>query len=155
MCVILSDYISLFAIRRFLSLSSRQLVIVLLLSILVGGLVVTSCFILWVLIELVLIGIYQNVPGLVYIFAVPIGIYEALISGNELIMMPAFLVHLWLPLLALGALGVRLLYAIFRAVEWAQWFLKQGNQHPLRAIGLVAAALVFAGTVVWRVATTV
>ena len=56
------------------------------------------------------------------------------------------LVHLWLPLFGLGASGIRVLYLIFRAVKWAQWFLKQGNRHPLRAIGAVAAVLVLAAT---------
>jgi len=50
--------------------------------------------------------------------------------------------------LAFGAIGVRLLYPIFRAIEWAEWFLKQGNRHPLRAIGMVAAVLVFVGAAI-------
>jgi hypothetical protein len=47
-------------------------------------------------------------------------------------------------------IGVRLLCPIFRAVEWAQWFLKQGNQHPLSAIGMVAAVLVLAEAVIGK-----
>jgi hypothetical protein len=64
---------------------------------------------------------------------------------------PAFLVHLWLILFASGALGVRLLNPVFRLVAWAQWFLKQGDRHPLRAIGMVAAAVVFGGTMLGKV----
>jgi hypothetical protein len=30
-----------------------------------------------------------------------------------------------------------------RAVEWAQWFLKQGDAHPLKAIGVVATIIIF------------
>jgi hypothetical protein len=63
---------------------------------------------------------------------------------------PALLVHLWFLLFAAGALGVRLLYPIFRAVESAQWFLKNGEQHPLRAIGMVAAVLVFGVGTIWK-----
>jgi hypothetical protein len=70
-------------------------------------------------------------------------------------MMPAFFVHIWLLLLAAGASGVRLLYPIFRAIEWAQWFLKQGHRHPLRAIGMVAAVLVFAGATIGKVLAAV
>jgi len=66
---------------------------------------------------------------------------------------PALFVHLWLLLFALGGLGVRVLYPIFRAVEFAQWFLRQGARHPLRAIGMVAAVLVFAGTIIWKAFT--
>jgi hypothetical protein len=68
---------------------------------------------------------------------------------------PAYLVHLWLLLFAIGALATRLLFIFFQSVEYAQWFLKQGNQHPLRAIGLPAALFVFIGTVVWRVVTVI
>jgi hypothetical protein len=55
----------------------------------------------------------------------------------------SFIIHLWLPLFALSSLAVRLVYLIFRAVEWAQWFLKQGDAHPLKAIGIVATIIVF------------
>ena len=59
------------------------------------------------------------------------------------IMRPAFIIHLWLPLFALSSLVVQLIFWIFRAGEWAQWFLKQGDAHPLRAIGIVATIIVF------------
>jgi hypothetical protein len=58
-------------------------------------------------------------------------------------MRSAFLIHLWLPLFALSSLLVKLVFWIFRAVEWAQWFLKQGDAHPFRAIGIVATIIVF------------
>jgi hypothetical protein len=59
------------------------------------------------------------------------------------IMRPAFIIHLWLPLFALSSVIARLVFWIFRAVEWAQWFLKQGDAHPLKAIGVVATIIVF------------
>jgi hypothetical protein len=68
---------------------------------------------------------------------------------------PAFFVHLWLPLFAFGALSVRIIYPVFRFIEWAQWFLKQGNQHPLRAVGIVAAALVFMGAMICRAVSAI
>jgi hypothetical protein len=37
----------------------------------------------------------------------------------------------------------RLVFWIFRAVLWAQWFIKQGDAHPLKAIGIVATIIVF------------
>ena len=58
-------------------------------------------------------------------------------------MAPAFIIHLWLPLFALSSLLVKLILWTFRAVEWAQWFLKQGDAHPLKAIGIVATIIVF------------
>jgi hypothetical protein len=68
---------------------------------------------------------------------------------------PMFLVHLWLLLFALGALGTRCLYPIFRAVVWAQWFLKQGDQHPMRAIGMVSAALMFISGAIWKAVSVI
>jgi hypothetical protein len=64
------------------------------------------------------------------------------------LMMPAFIIHLWLPIFALSSLVVKLIYLIFRAVEWAQWFLKQGDAHPLKAIGIVATIIVFGSAIV-------
>jgi hypothetical protein len=66
-----------------------------------------------------------------------------IMTGFFRMMAPALVVHLWLPLFALSSLAVRLVFWIFRAVEWAQWFLKQGNAHPLKAIGVVATIIVF------------
>jgi hypothetical protein len=42
---------------------------------------------------------------------------------------------------AVGLLG-------FRAVEQAQWFFKQGDAHPLKAIGIVATIIVFGSAMV-------
>ena len=70
-------------------------------------------------------------------------------------MTPAFIIHLWLPLFALSSLVVRLVYLIFRAVEWAQWFLKQGDAHPLKAIGIVATIIVFGSAMLVKEAWTV
>jgi hypothetical protein len=61
---------------------------------------------------------------------------------------PAMAVFVWLPLLALGIVVARL------PTSWivgrAQWFLKEGKEHPLKAIGYVAAVVVFLGTVAAR-----
>jgi len=59
-------------------------------------------------------------------------------------MRPALAVFAWLPLFALGILAIRVLPLLSRIVEKTQWALKEGDQHPLRAIGFVAAVAVFA-----------
>ena len=145
--VIMYDYISLFFVRRYLSVTGRGLIGSLLLSLTIASIVIAIS---------VSVGsalLFANFLGngiLTYLFALTIDLYAEFQTGRGIIefMYPALLVHLWLPLLAFGALGVRLFYPIFRAVEWAQWFLKEGDRHPLRAIGVVAAALVFAVTAV-------
>jgi hypothetical protein len=70
-------------------------------------------------------------------------------------MAPAFIIHLCLPLFALSSLVVKLVFWIFRAVEWAQWFVKQGDAHPLKAIGIVATIIVFGSAMVVKEAWTV
>ncbi|MEH2491091.1 hypothetical protein [Bradyrhizobium sp. AZCC 2230] len=63
---------------------------------------------------------------------------------------PALAVFVWLPLFALGILIVRLLTPSSWIVGRMQWFLKEGKEHPLKAIGYVAAVVVFLGTVAAR-----
>lgn len=62
----------------------------------------------------------------------------------------AMVVYLWLPLLALAASAAQALNYFRLAVGWARWFLKRGQDHPLEAIGYVAAIIVFTLTVVSR-----
>jgi hypothetical protein len=74
-----------------------------------------------------------------FIIGLEIGKYF-LEEGSFLgILAPALVIHLWLPLFAISSLIVKLIYPIFRAVEWAQWFLKQGDAHPLKDIGRASA----------------
>jgi hypothetical protein len=61
--------------------------------------------------------------------------------------LPAMAVFVWLPLFALGILIARLLTPLSWIVGRTQWFLKEGKEHPLKAIGYVAAVVVFLGTV--------
>jgi hypothetical protein len=62
----------------------------------------------------------------------------------------ALAVFVWLPLFALGILVVRLLSPLSWMVGRTQWFLKEGKEHPLKAIGYVAAVVVFVGAVAGR-----
>ncbi len=65
-------------------------------------------------------------------------------------MWPAFVVFAWLPFFALGIVIARLLTPLAWIVGRAQWALKEGKEHPLKAIGYVAAVVVFLGTVAGR-----
>jgi hypothetical protein len=66
--------------------------------------------------------------------------------------LPALAVFAWLPLLALGIVIVRLLTPLSKIVGGTQWILEGGKEHPLEAIGYVAAVVVFLGTVALRAA---
>jgi hypothetical protein len=57
--------------------------------------------------------------------------------------LPALAVFAWLPLFALGIMVARLLMPLAWLVTKTQWVLKQGDKHPLRAIGYLAALFVF------------
>jgi hypothetical protein len=139
---IASDYISLFPIRKFLKANNLPFWITLFSPVFIT----TICFVILntVVSTLAFAHFYDSplaaFPGAVYFWTqffslkVPSWFYPNMI--------PPMLVTLWLPLLAIGATGVRLLSGALRAILWAQWFIKEGNQHPLRAIGLVASAVV-------------
>ena len=75
----------------------------------------------------------------------PLEAYEVLGSSTRSMYFftAAFIIHLWLPIFGLSLLIVQLVYWLFRAVEGAQWLLKQGDAHPLKAIGIVATIIVF------------
>jgi hypothetical protein len=57
----------------------------------------------------------------------------------------AFVVHLWLPLFALCIMIVKVFNWFRLAVSKTQWLFRGGKEHPLDAVGYVAAILVFAG----------
>jgi len=71
-------------------------------------------------------------------------------SYRLLLVWPALAVFVWLPLFALGIVVARLLTPLSWIVLRTQWFLKEGKEHPLKAIGYVAAVIVFIGTVAGR-----
>jgi hypothetical protein len=59
---------------------------------------------------------------------------------------PALAVHLWLPLLGVTLLILKILKYLTKPLNFMKWFLKQGNDHPFEAIGIVAAVVVSAVT---------
>ena len=61
-------------------------------------------------------------------------------------MWAAVAVHFWLLLFALGILVLRLLSPLLWAAGKVQWFIEQGQYHPVEAVGYVAAAVVFVTT---------
>jgi hypothetical protein len=66
----------------------------------------------------------------------------------------AIAVHFWLLLLAISVVLLKALSWTLSAAGKTQWFIKQGQHHPLDAIGYVAAVIVFVTTgaaqLVWR-----
>jgi hypothetical protein len=62
----------------------------------------------------------------------------------------ALIVHLWLPLFALCVGLLKGLNYFLLTANTAQWFLKRGKDHPLEAVGFVAAPLVFLGAAAFQ-----
>jgi hypothetical protein len=65
-------------------------------------------------------------------------------------MLAPLVVHLWLPLTFLSVVAYRLLGPGKAGVVRIQWFLAEGNNRPLSAIGLVASAVVLLGTAIFQ-----
>jgi hypothetical protein len=132
---ILADYISLFVIRRWLVRVGERTVLALLTVPIIGAIAI---FVLY---------LARIVTGaLFFMLSDEAAIAYGLMS--YIFFIPAIAVHLWLPLFALCVLLIQAFNYFARAVGWTQWFLKQGAQHPLRAVGYVAAVIVFFGTVI-------
>jgi hypothetical protein len=144
--IVLSDYVSLLFVRKFLIRARMHPIRASIVSSMVGALVVVVSFIAFLTIGDIIV-LFTNSwfrKVMVWDIDVVIGILYLAFSNLFLrLMSPALVIHLWLPLFALSTLIARLVFWIFRAVEWAQWFLKQGDAHPVKAIGIVATIIVF------------
>lgn len=152
---VVSDYISLFFVRRSLNVNTTSPLLFSFLSAMVGIFVVVLIFLGRVLfIETFLDGgtmidILNSVFGFGELtgriglswFA---GEYELFVTEfSKTLLIPAILVHLWLPLLALGVILIKFFNLFLAAVTWTQWFIKQGRNHPLDAIGYVSGVATF------------
>ena len=162
---LLSDYVSLFMIRPWLGRFGSKPVFALISGIVLAILIV----VVGVLLRLALSDVFIHQPVLDVPprdFVHEDDPYKAFLessSGQAFLryitgvvsfafftVLPTFAVFAWLPLLALGILVVRALSPLQRIVEKAQWSLKDGNEHPLKAVGCVAAIAVFAISAAWQ-----
>ena len=141
---IVSDYISLFIVRKFLVM---------------GGARPLSALIVGPLLGMCVVGLLQLVRefGLSYLEMMQLNISNMDLRDfvqNEVLpsfhgafyritTISALAVHLWLPLFAIGLLCLNGLNYFLLAIGRMQWFLKQGNDHPLDAVGYVLAVIVF------------
>jgi hypothetical protein len=148
--VMLTDYVSLLFVRRFLNAAQKRPIAASLLSSAVGLVVVAIgsfvfSFFFVTIFYYILGGALHKGGAIVRITKLlNLAWWQSVnIQPVSFGLVPAFIIHLWLPLFALSSLTVQLVFWVFRAVEWAQWFLKQGDAHPLKVIGFVATIIVF------------
>jgi hypothetical protein len=152
----LSDYLSLYVVRRCIERFSGRPFLLLLAATVFGTLFVALAWTCLYALLLLAYVAFQKPIVLVPWRAIPL--FADLLSHistaswwrpNSFLWFfypPAVFVHFWFVLVAAAALLLRISDWALAAVGWAQWFLKRGRYHPLKALGYVAAALVFVGT---------
>jgi hypothetical protein len=151
-----TDYLSLFVIRPLLIRSGAKPVIGLALGAMSGAAIVLAANTLrYVAVGLILHIFTTLLPASDLMSSVLSSVRRSLPWGagwsyRLLLVWPALAVFVWLPLFALGIVVARLLTPLSWIVLRTQWFLKEGKEHPLKAIGYVAAVIVFIGTVAGR-----
>jgi hypothetical protein len=138
---ILSDYASLFAVRRTLIISRQSVCQAVALATTVGFISVTVAFIPMYILYDQTFGRFFDAVSEVF-GQEKRSMWRRIVITFPLVL-PATFVHLWLPLFPCGGIINRVLITFFQAVGFTRWFIKGGRQHPLEAIGLTAAILVF------------
>jgi len=144
-----ADYISLFLIRRWLTVEV-SVFFALLTAPVVGALVVIALYSIYDVsrfsLETWTFHFSYFVDNIIWWF----GRINLPLTMRAALTLPAMAVHLWLPLFAVAVMLVRTFNLGVAATRKMQWFLKGGAQRPLRAIGFVAAAVTAIVTIAAR-----
>jgi hypothetical protein len=137
------DYVSLFIVRSWLALGRRAPFLAAITGPLLGALVVGLLF--RVRDEFFIPDIGSPLASVQFLL-------EEIARGElyAFFLYSALAVHLWLPFLALCIVLLRVLDLLLASVGRMQWFLKQGQHHPLDALGYVASGLVFVGSALFQ-----
>jgi hypothetical protein len=146
---LLSDYLSLFLVRHYLTRAVERLFPALVIAPLLGAVVVMAVYVSYSVADYSFTTNTFNPAYFWQALQVWLTKLSIRISSNTSILMAAFLVHAWLPLFALGAFATRVVIAVIKTFELSHWFIKRRDQTPFKAIGLVLAALVFLGVMVF------
>lgn len=137
---IMSDYVALFVIRWLLITFRLRPVRALILGPLVGILLVLFMYAFFIL--LIPIMIFEILKLNFTMPPVP-QVPDDRVSLAQIIIYSSLIVHLWLPFFSISVALTKMLTYVLLAAKRVQWFLKRGKDHPLEAIGFVAAPLAF------------
>ena len=150
---ILIDYISLFAIRPWLVRSGDRPIF----ALVTGTLISIIIFAAGVVVRVVLAMIFSlaikgdgSGNGDFTNFGLELSELFVPLRMSLLFSLPGIVVFAWLPLFAVGIIALRVFAALSWTVGKAQWALKDGKQRPLKAVGYVAAVVVFAVVAGWQ-----
>jgi hypothetical protein len=149
---IVSDFCSLFIVRRWLVVAGHRPIAALVISSLIAFVVFAFSFVFRLGFEFIILVV---VPYLVFGVPYKLGLTIAdmargLLFAPGSLLLPALVVFSWLPLFGVSLATVRALSALAPMVRQIQWLLKGGREQPLSAVGYVAAVIVFLGTILWR-----
>jgi hypothetical protein len=149
---VMSDYVSLFFIKRWLLYGRQHIVTSVFVAAIVGVGFVGTAYVCKIIIELMAyVWIFDKweASALLAFWLDPFNLKIDLIR-----LAPALAVHLWLPIFGLAVVLTHTISMFARAATWMQWFIKQGQHHPFQAVGYVASVIVFASSVIiqflWR-----
>jgi hypothetical protein len=153
---VVTDYISLFAIRAWLKRRTASPLTTLMVGATIGIAVIVPFFLLRVaayelsviaqlMWEAQTINLNMTLPQFVLVTKMIIADYWNK-NWHQTMLAPAFAVYLWLPLFAIGVVAARLFNPIVNSVGWLQWLVVNGRNRPVEAIGYIAAAVVFVTT---------
>jgi hypothetical protein len=134
---IFNDFVCLFVIRRWLAFAGHRPIFALLACVLAGVMVLLLTFamrLLWFI-------AFSSIPRELYL-SVEFVLTEAPFAPI-FALIPAVIVFVWLPLFGVAIGLVKLWTLVSPFVSKLQWFLKDGKDHPLIAIGYAAALVVF------------
>lgn len=151
---ILSDYLSLFLIRWWLFFSGNRPFSALVLGSSIG---VVAVFAGWVIrgFLLIILVAYQTGSSLNNLLRIVVQtLYSVVVTHHTesglMLGLPAAIVFVWLPLFAIGICVLRVAKPVRWAIVRAQRFLKGGKEHPLDAIGYIAALVVLVGSLAFQ-----
>jgi hypothetical protein len=151
---IVCDYISFILVRKYLAKAFDKLIPSLILAFFISIFVIFCSYVVMHWIAFIIVpATYLGVGGSeIYsaLFRVSWDVMRLFLAfpyAQFRMIEPALWVHIWLLLFALGAVGSRLVCWAFQGIKGAQWLI--GDKHPVRAIGLVAAVLIFAVSLAW------
>jgi hypothetical protein len=149
---IVSDYFSLFAVKGFLASKLSRYRMMPLIGALTGIAIVALINFISIAADALYIAVPSPYPATLAVryMAAFMAVLESTFSDPKWLslLIAAFVVHLWLPLLAISMGVLRMLNYFRKAVGWTQWFLEDGPNHPFEGIGYVASTIVFTGTIV-------
>lgn len=140
---IFCDYCSLFIIRRWLIVAGSRPVFAMITGPFFGA---AAVYVIYIVLDVTRFSLL--ISGEFHLIYFVQGTLQYLRqfqqhTANSVFTTAAFAVHGWLLLFGIGMAAAKLINSFRSATSWAQWFLKNGRQHPFRAVGLTSSCLVF------------